>query len=54
MDIEQVYEGLVVFSIAPWENNLPESEYDDGPFFDGQTYVGMGSMTEKGMKRGRR
>jgi hypothetical protein len=29
---------LVVFGVAPWENGLPDPEYDDGPFFDeGQT-----------------
>ena len=34
VDIEQVCEGLVMFSVAPWENGLPETEYDDGAFFD--------------------
>ena len=29
-NIEQIYEGLVVFVVAPWENGLPEPEYDDG------------------------
>ena len=38
VDMEQIREGLVVFSVAPWENGLPEPEYDDGPFFgEGQT-----------------
>ena len=38
MDIKQLCEGLFVFSVAPWENGLPEPEYDEGPFFDeGQT-----------------
>ena len=27
-------EGLTVFDVAPWENGLPGTEYDDGLFFD--------------------
>ena len=50
MDIEQIREGLVMFGVAPWENGFPEHEYDYG--LNG--YVGMGSMTEKRMKRCRR
>jgi hypothetical protein len=34
MDIKQIREFLIMFGIAPWENGLPEPEYDDGPFFD--------------------
>jgi hypothetical protein len=34
VDIEQILEGLVLFSIALWENGLPGPECDDGPFFD--------------------
>jgi hypothetical protein len=38
MDIEQIREGLVVFGIAPWKNDLPDPECGDSPFFDeGQT-----------------
>ena len=32
VDFEQIREDLVVFGVAPWENCLPEPEYDDGPF----------------------
>ena len=34
MYIEQIREGLIVFGVAPWENGLPEPDYDGGPFFD--------------------
>ena len=33
-DIEQIRQGLAVFDVAPWENGLPEPEYDEGPFLD--------------------
>ena len=27
VDIDQIYESLVVFGVAPWENGLPDHEY---------------------------
>ena len=34
MDIEQIRGGLAVFGAAPWENGLPEHDYDDGSFLN--------------------
>ena len=34
VDIEQIREGLTVFGVVPSTNGLPETECDDGPFFD--------------------
>ena len=29
MNVEQIHERMVVFGVAPWENGLPDPEYDD-------------------------
>ena len=48
MEIEQIREGLVVFGIASLESGLPESEYDDGIFFDeGQTDMWEWDLSQK-------
>ena len=40
VDIEQIRKALTMFGVAPWENGLPEHEYDDGPPLIRETSLG--------------